>query len=331
MKGCRAYDDSIERMLAEEIGNAERDRLLAHAQTCAACAEFVDLHYQLRDPALAQELPTDAEFAMARRSVLGRIRAQQTTGEPRALHGLLGFLTTLAGQPAYAAGLAALLVVALALGVLIGRTSGPRVLDFDSPIRVVADPMLTQISDVAASNRDLTDVENSPFVYSNVRFREMGGDDLAMSFDVTRHVEVARKKDDPLVKEVVAQALLNPSQVGTRLQAMNYAGKVLDSKVRQALIFSLLNDPTLAVRLHAMNILIKSDPDEELQMAMMAVLTSEESVQMRLLAMDYVAESGLSEERFGDVLDRIERRGDQPLLIRAAKYDPTRMGEGVDR
>ena len=76
---------------------------------------------------------------------------------------------------------------------------------------------------------------------------------------------------------------------------------------------------------------IKSDPDEELQMAMMVVLTSEESVQMRLLAMDYVAESGLSEERFGDVLDRIERRGDQPLLIRAAKYDPTRMGEGVDR
>jgi hypothetical protein len=61
------------------------------------------------------------------------------------------------------------------------------------------------------------------------------------------------------------------------------------------------------------------------------VLSSEESVQMRLLAMDYVAKGGLSEERFGDVLDGIEQRGDQPLLIRAAKYDPMRTEKGADR
>lgn len=328
MKGCRAYDDSIERMLADEIGNAERDRLLAHAQDCGACREFVDLHFQLQDPAMTVELPSDAEFAMARRAVLGRIRLGRDSEQVSGLAGLRAFFTSLVRSPAYAGALAALLVVALAAGVVIGRGSGARVLAFDPTVPLEVDPMLGQIGEIARASQELSDVEDSPFVYSNVGFRDMGDGGVSVSFDVTRHVEVARRIDDPLVTEVLTQTLINGDQVGTRLQAIDYAEQLIDPKVKQALIFSMLGDSNMAVRLHALKILSRYEPDDEVQEAFLGVLAGEEAVQMRLLAMDYLATSGLSSERFDEVFDELVRRDDQALLVRAARYDLDRQGDG---
>ena len=58
-----------------------------------------------------------------------------------------------------------------------------------------------------------------------------------------------------------------------------------------------------------------------------AILAGEEAVQMRLLAMDYLATSGLSSERFDEVFDELVRRDDQALLVRAARYDLDRHGD----
>ena len=121
-------------------------------------------------------------------------------------------------------------------------------------------------------------------------------------------------------KEMVAQSLVNPSPLGTRLQAIGYAARHSDPKIKQALIFSMLNDSTLAVRLKAMNILKDSEPDEENQAAMVAVLAGEESVQMRLLAMDYLVASEADAGRMDRVLDELRRVDDRAVLARAARY-----------
>ncbi len=313
--GCREYEPLIERMLAEEIGDGERDRLLAHAEACTGCREFIDLHYQLQDPEQVVDLPTEGELAAMRGAVMRRIRAERADRSERV--GFMEALRALMLRPAHAAGVLAVMVMLLALGVYAGQQIDGRI---EVPEGLMADQLLSAIREEAQQNRRLSDVENATYLYSNVNFDDLGDDTVSVSFDVTRHMELARPKDDPLVKEMVAQSLVNPSPLGTRLQALGYAARHSDPKIKQALIFSMLNDSTLAVRLKAMNILKDSEPDEENQAAMVAVLAGEESVQMRLLAMDYLVASEADAGRMDRVLDELRRVDDRAVLARAARY-----------
>jgi len=218
MKQCPDYEPLIEGLLADEIDADDLDRLLDHAGSCAGCRSFVDLHYQLQDPELVSDLPGDREFDLARQAVLTRIRADWAPrGEPFAAR-LRRFFDGLALRPAWAAATAGLLVVALGLGYVAGRGSGEQLLPL-GPGDLVADPLVRQIVVEARGNHGLEDVEDSPFEYSNVSFRQLGDERVAMSFDVTRHVELARDRDDPLVRELLAQSLINSAPVGTRLNA----------------------------------------------------------------------------------------------------------------
>ena len=71
MDDCRSYEPLIERLLADEIDDPERDRLLAHAGECedlsaSAHAEFADEYLaDLRD-AVAEVAATGATAADTR-------------------------------------------------------------------------------------------------------------------------------------------------------------------------------------------------------------------------------------------------------------------------
>lgn len=315
MNRCLEYQPLIEGMLAEEIGETDRDRLLAHAEGCTDCREFVDLHYQLQEPDFGCELPTAGQFAALRQSVLAQVR-DQGARRPAAGAGVADLLRALIRRPAFAGGLAALLLIMLGAGYFAGQSAPVRL----PPDTLVLDSLIAQIGQEAERNVRLSDVENSPFVFSNVAFEDVRGDRLAMRFDVTRHVEVARAYDDPLVKEILAQTLVNPTPLGTRLEAIRHAGNAMDPKIQEALIFSMLNDSTLAVRIKALNLLASCEPTEEIQGAFMMVLSGEEAVQMRLQAMEYLANSGITRESLDDVLDNLQRPPDSPLMMRAADF-----------
>ena len=107
MSECRQHESSIERLPADEIEQGERDRLLAHTESCPDCRRFVDLHYQLQDSELGEDLPEGAEFAVLRRSVLARIRAERKPAG-RLFGGFGDFLRALVAQPVYATALAAM-------------------------------------------------------------------------------------------------------------------------------------------------------------------------------------------------------------------------------
>lgn len=312
---CTEYETLIESLLAEEIGDADRDRLLAHSQECGACREFIDLHYQLRDPEIGGELPTPGQFAAMRQNVLANIR-EQGASKP-VVAGIAEMLASLFRRPGFAMGAAACVLALLGAGYFAGRSSGATVL----PPEVMMDSLVAQIGQEAEGNLRLADVEDSPYLFSNVAFEESSDDRLAVRFDVTRHIEVRRAKDDPLVKEILAQTLVNPTSVGTRLEALGHAGMVMDPKIQEALVFSMLNDPTLAVRIKAQNLLTAQEPTEEIQAAFMMVLSGEENVSMRLRAMDYLAASGASRESLEDVLDNLQREADRPLKMRAVSFD----------
>jgi hypothetical protein len=180
--------------------------------------------------------------------------------------------------------------------------------------------VLRQISTEARQNKNLSDVEESPFLYSNVSISRAGGERVSLSFDVTTHVDVEADRDDPLVKEVLIQSLINPSPVGTRLKAISYAEQIHNPELKQAVVLSMLSDPNVAVRLKAQSILRSFGPDAEIQAAVLEVLRKEESVQMRLQALDYLAETKVSPEKVRAIVPELQSEQDSAVLRKAAAY-----------
>jgi hypothetical protein len=158
-----------------------------------------------------------------------------------------------------------------------------------------SEPLLSEISAEAASNRSLTDIENSPFIYSDVTFRPLEDGRVALEFDVTRHVSTVEAAGSPLVQDVLAQSLLNPTHTGSRLKALSLASAgAMSPKVRDALIIALHHDDNLAVRLKALGILSgQAGADSTIEAAVLDTLRDDPSVQMRLSALDYLAEQRL--------------------------------------
>ena len=186
-----------------------------------------------------------------------------------------------------------------------------------------SDPLLRGISADAASNRRLADVEDSPYTYSNVSFRRIDDQQVALAFDVTTHVEAVQPVQSELVKDLLVHSLLNPSNTGSRLKAIAYAAEMMDPKVRDALIFALRRDENLAVRQRALEILGRYAADPAAEAAVLATLQQDESVQMRLLAMDYLASRSFDSETLRRAVEGAGAGADTDaaLLVRLADYE----------
>jgi len=308
MESCHDYETSIERMLADEIDDTERDRLFAHSERCRSCREFVELHHRLLGSELDLELPTDEELADVRTVVLERIRAER---EMPAV-GFGDLLRQLWSRPAWIGAAAAAMLVALVGGIWIGSRAGTGTM---SLVETVDTPFAATIEPV-----------NGNALYSNVSVRDAGDGTLTVGYDVTRHVELTRPPGHPQVRQLLLQSMLNEPQLGARLEAMTAVQTYRTPEVKLALIRSLLNDPDLAVRQRALEILTGYEIDADVETAMIAVLTTEQSVHLRLMALDQLAVSDLSPERVEQMLGDLERRDDRALLVRAGSYFPATEG-----
>ncbi len=288
-------------------GGEPSAELEAHAGRCPVCSELHDIHLRLSGiDLLATAEPTDTEMLELRRSVLRKLRGQASTGWS---FGNLGSLFT---RPAFAAGLAAVLLVA---GFVVGM-GGPRGM-FSQP---APRESLTQGIELAASqNRQLVQTENSPYVYSNVQVHELDDEMIALSFDVSTHLDLIRPKDDPVVTEILVQSLVNPSPLDTRLEAISLA-PALEPKVRDALIATLLDDENLAVRLKALEKLATNPSDPEIQAALLDVLKREESVQLRLLAIDNLTEGRVAPDALTAALAAGSPEPGTAIATRAKTY-----------
>jgi len=212
-------------------------------------------------------------------------------------------------RPLRAAAIAAGLILPFGVGVLFGR----------------AHPQKTRWMDAlhaeASANRGLSDVEDSPFNYSNVSYRRLGDDRVALDFDVTTHLTTVESKDSPLVREVLVQSLLNPATVGERLKAMSFAAGGLDPKLEKAVLFALRNDESLAVRLAALTILVGRLDDEEVRSALIATLRDDPSVQVRLAALESLASHRVDPKRIREAIRERPEPGNEALVVRLAELE----------
>jgi hypothetical protein len=322
MSGCERFEELLERYLAGDIEPADLEVLHRHAQACPKCRQMMQLHQQLSTlPGQAAWVP-DERFDEMRASVLDRIRSgaavRGVPGSPKREPGApdrssLPFLRrwspVLIPQPIYAV---AVVIALLALGFVAGRVTAVRTGGDESLL-------VKEVVRQASQERGLAGYWDSPFIYSNVSFRPRDDGTVAIDFDATRHVAVTRKLESPLTREILVHAMLDPSTMGARFNAMGVAGQAMDEKLREALVFILRNDPSLPVRLRALETLAAHASERDVQDALLAALAQDPSVQIRLLAVECLAgrhtDPGLIRNALGEPRDD----NDRAVLLRATE------------
>jgi hypothetical protein len=192
----------------------------------------------------------------------------------------------------------------LVLGFVLGRL-GAGGGGFDE------DLLVEEVVRQASLERGLAGYWDSPFIYSNVSFHPRKDGTVTIDFDVTRHVNVTRKLESPLTREILVHAMIDPTAMGTRLTAMGMARRTMDEKLKEALVFILLNDPSLPVRLRSLEVLMPYASDPGVQDALLTALAQDPSVQIRLLAVDTLAgehtDPGMIRRAIGGTLDENDR------------------------
>lgn len=302
---CRRHQNDIDRLFAGELPEEMHEALMAHVEECTDCAD----HYGLVEEIAAAPVPEPSaeELGAMRSRVLRSVRRDKHAWWRALPH---------AAAVAMVAG-AALLA---ALGWVAGRASvspsSPRASETASPELILA----RQIHQVARGNDALEDVENSPFRYTNVKIAEAREGRVSLSFDVSRHLELTLPQDDPLVTEVLVQSVLEAGSVGAQLQAIGRADNILDPRIRGALIKAMLHDPNLGVRLQAQSRLVEQSGDAEVDEALVAVLENEESVQMRLVAIDHLTRARIDPNRLRDAVEAGEPEGRGAVRMKADDY-----------
>lgn len=306
MSGCERFEELIERYLAGDIQPADLDELRQHASRCPGCRRLMELHRELSELSGQTAYVSDERFDEIRAAVLSRIRPHPGRAN---LPFWRRWSLALIPQPVSTI----LAVVALVgLGFMAGRLTSART-GFDESMFV------REVVRQASLERGLAGYWDSPFIYSNVSLRPGNDGRVAIDFDVTRHVNVTKRLDSPLTREILVHAMLDPSTMGARFNAMGVASQAMDSKLREALIFILRNDPSMPVRLRALETLVPHVSEPNVQDALLASLTQDPSVQIRLLAVESLAgkhtDPRLIRKALGEPLDD----NDRAVFYRAAE------------
>lgn len=248
---------------------------------------------------------------------------------------------------ALAAAMLLTLGLAVALGWVLGERSlqpevaaldVPRPLALDERVAVDAGLMVSAVDRVAQESWPLETVR--PYEISNVRVARSAAGQVDLAFDLTAHLEVQRSENDPLVTEVLLQALAEPSELAERLQAVEEIPAAADARVQQALRHTALEDDSEVVRQFALERLIAaanggaSASDRAatgtLEATLLEILRSEPSVPMRLMALDALTAQQQLDAGERQILRRALEEspedGVQPILVRAAE----RFGSELD-
>lgn len=301
-RACESVQHALS-SLEDNVSSLEDNvppQLREHLQHCPECAQMQALLERLRRTDLHPE-PSDADFLALRRSVLRDIRCRQ----PNPL-GWLKRWAALSRRPSFALSSAGLLAV---LGFLAGRSFGIQPPRAAAPSQAASEnELVRQIRLAAHQDQGRQEAERAAYRYENVWMEDRADGQVALRFDATCQVAVSLPKNDPLVSDVLAQALASASPAGAKLRAIDCAGATLDAPVRRGLIQVMLSDTNLGVRLKAQSKLMEQDGYPEIQAAMLRVLQNEESVQMRLVAIDHLTRHRISPDALRQALAPAERR-----------------------
>ena len=307
MKNCKEYIEIFEKLISGNICNEDHSELKKHVESCSECAKLYSTNEMLIQMEKPIDHATENDFKNLRLKVTENIRKQHENSFSAKTQKMIEAIIIYLKKPEYA-----LAAITLIVGFFLGRALPP---DENG----IAGGFLKQISRIAEKNTYLSDTEKSSYRFSNVSLKEMDENKISMSFDVTTSLDVVRKKDDPLVKEVLTQTMMDLGNVGSNLKAISYTESIMDNKIKQALIYSMHNAPMTAVRLKSMEGLLKYKIDPELQEAFTKVLLDEKTIKMNLMAIDYFTKNNYNAESLRSIIEEIDPQKSTAIFIRAKK------------
>lgn len=319
MNDCKRFEDVLASLIGGDSTVDQHRKAMRHIAECDECAGLFAVHSELED----LELPaaSQSEFLQMRRNVLRTLRSQSAEPPPSAWWKSARVLRL---RPA---GLALLAAGALGIGFLLGRMpSADRAFEQarreDARLATGTQVIAGQLEFAALRNRRMEQSADSPYTFSDLQVREVDSGRVELSFDVATHLELVRDKSDPLVAEILVQSLVNPAPVGTRLEAISMV-RSLEPKVRDALIVAMLEDPSLPVRMAALEKLGSQPVDPATEAAFLKVLEREESVQMRLVVIDHLAQERVSPNRLESAVLSGRPEPGRALFARTQDYFAT--------
>ncbi len=311
MKECINWQISIENYLAGEISEADQAALDSHRASCADCRELLDAHDNLFGASESAPEPTEQEMSAMRLGVMAQVSQLEPARER--LSFWQDLLLLLRGHPWATAPMAAMVLVAV---LFLGRWSAQGV--------ATGEPqLLQQIMAQAALQQGVEDYNDNSLIYSNVSVQPQADGTLAMNFDVSRHVSMQTPLDSPLAKDVVVAAILNPTRMGSRVQAVQITSEINDNRFRDALVIALNSDPSLSVRLEALKALIKYPFDETIKSALLTTLEREHAVQLRLTALEHLLNQQVDPQLIQEVINQIPLEGDAAVSQHALQLQKT--------
>jgi len=139
---------------------------------------------------------------------------------------------------------------------------------------------------------------------ANVRFinDSVNTGEVEFTFDATKQVTMKGKLSDPSIQKILAEALVNEKNPGTRIQTVNaladisvkhagqtYGNNSLNPKVKSALLTALKFDGNPAVRLEALKALLNFPFDNDINEALLYTLQHDKNSGLRIAAINGLA------------------------------------------
>jgi len=209
-------------------------------------------------------------------------------------------------KPAFSLALAA---AAFLIGFVLSKSDGES-------------ELVRSIHTAAQQSQDLQSSIDAPYIYQNAVLKQQANGQVKVSFDVSTHLDIVREKDDPLVQDILAQSLINSNSVPERLRSISNTSNSMHPKIKQALITTMLNDSHPIVRQKSLFSLMQYKNDQDIQDALIKLLANEESVYMRLAAIDYLANNKVDVSLLEEKMHSLDSYNDNAVnqKIRQLKY-----------
>ena len=288
MHSCKQIHEIFERYLVGELLPSDKNILDQHLPSCLDCQSLMDMHEELMriDGPVADPSP-EALRAMRSR-VLGQISQNNNGGRNSRFNRRVSLFV-----PAFAA--AAVLVLGVFLGSWFSRPAS------------VDDQLLNAITRQASIERSLEDSWDAPLFFSNVAVRDWNDTRVSLGFDVCRSVDLTTGLNSPVASDILTHAILNSDSMGGRMRAMEIAALSSDERLTTALVVSLQQDPDQTMRISALNALARKGDSEQIQLALLGALRDDDSVQVRLLALEHL----VGQSQGLETLETIIREGSE--------------------
>jgi hypothetical protein len=307
----QTYKEMIQLALLDELKDDELNKLHQHLIECSDCQSEYDKlkkYYDVIDQNKVEEI--DEQFLQdARRQF--RLKLDYDLSKQTIAEKLFNsFRKNLWAykQPAFAGAL--FLFVGLFAGYLLFAPAGS-----------VNISSITGSLGLNGGNTEIANIQFSNNVSNN--------GEVEFSFDAVKRVTMKGKLNDPAVQKILADALINEKNPGTRIQtASALANQTMGNnkanpKVKSSLIHALKYDGNPGVRMEALKAVLNLPYDDEINESLLYALEHDKNSGLRIAAINGLASAKLNGKTIGQegmkVLNQKVKNDDNEYVrIRAA-------------